>query len=112
MANLLKASKRGGFLPRLANARISTGSRYAEWGDEKHERGEMPPMLSTLNIDAGHDGDEYQLQFTEDEVLRIIGEWTSEISTRRSNAAYKARQAAAVKRGEHEQRDSPLRSRA
>lgn len=92
MANLLKESKRGGYLPRLANARIATGVKYAEWGDEEHEHGQMPPLLSTLNIAATtQGGDEYQLQFTEDEVLRIIGEWTSEISTRRANAAYKAR---------------------
>jgi hypothetical protein len=95
MANLLKESKRGGYLPRLSGARIHTGVKYAEWGDEKHEHGAMPPLLSTLNVAAPTvGGDEYQLQFTEDEVLRIIAEWTSEISVRRSRIAYDARQAA------------------
>lgn len=118
MANLLKTSKRGGLLPRLAGARITPGEKYATWGDEKHERGEMPPMLNIVMIDAGPDGDEYEVQFTDDEMLQLTSEWLTNLNRRRSKAAFEARkvamraaEAAAREQLEREQRASDTMDR-
>lgn len=96
MANLLKASKRGGLLPRIANGGIATGERYGEWPEGRaHERGEMPPMLYTLDVAGVRYGDveadEYQVQLTEDEMIRACGEWLSKLASRRSREKFDAR---------------------
>lgn len=101
MANILKNSKRGRWLPRVDDGCISVGERYSEWSDEDregHARGVMPPMLSTLDVWAGQGSErvEYQLQLTEDETLRVVGEWLSNIARRRAQHAARAKLKAAT----------------
>jgi hypothetical protein len=97
VANLGQVSKRGGLLPRISGGSVTTGERYGEWPDgQSHERGQMPPMLFTINIDGhGPDGVEYQAQLTEDEMLKTCAEWMSMLTSRRSRAAFDARNKAA-----------------
>lgn len=92
MANLLKHSKRGPLLPRIANGNAFAGERYAEFSepyDEQRERHTLPPLLYTLDVrGAGdHSDTEYQLQLTEDEVIRVTAEWLMKITDRRRNRA-------------------------
>lgn len=99
MANLLKHSKRGGLLPRIANGNAVTGDKYGDWPEGcSHERGEMPPRLYTLDTWGGGTGGadrvEYQLQLTEDEMIRACGEWMSKLASHRAREQADARKKA------------------
>lgn len=101
MANVLKASKRGRYLPRVVEGLISTGEKYADWSDEQREqfpRGTMPPLLNTLDVWQGLGAErvEYQLQLTEDEVIAITGKWLENIARRRAQERRRASFAAAT----------------
>ena len=79
MANVNKDGKRGKNLPRVTNGHISTGSRV-EW---------LPPdesgmcmckargLFHTLDVWQGFGADrvEYQIQLTDEEMLRATSEW-------------------------------------
>lgn len=96
MASVLKQSRRWRWLPRIADGHISVGERYAEYpaGDVRRLVG-MPPMMQTLDVWRGSGAErvEYQVQLTEDEALRVAGEWLTQIARRRAQAAAKVKAA-------------------
>jgi hypothetical protein len=77
MANLFKEAKRGKHRPRVLNGSLSTG-QTVEW---------MPPddsgmctarqLLHTLDVwsGSGEGRVEYQVQLTDDEMIRVTSEW-------------------------------------
>jgi len=90
MADLLKKSKRGGYLPRVAGSAVWTGEKYAE---QETPRGEMPPMLYTLGVGVGDE--EYELRLTEDQMIAATGEWLSKLASRRAREKLHAKRSAA-----------------
>jgi len=70
MADVLKAGKRGGYLPRVIQGRAWTGERHVR--DVHH---------FTVSCAAG--GEEYMLALTEDEMLETVAEWTTRLTRNR-----------------------------
>lgn len=94
MANVLQYGKRGRYLPRLTGGHVNTRSEYAdrEDADQPLPHHVMPPMLYSVEMsERGPTSSvDYKAQFTEDEMLQIVGEWLQLLSQRRRDVKRKA----------------------
>lgn len=96
MANILQGGKRGGNLPRLANGFVTTSQQYANRTDDERERGVMPPLLYAVEVHGkfgANRNESYTAQFSEDEMIGIVSEWTTMMNRRRIDAEQAKRRA-------------------
>jgi hypothetical protein len=103
MANVLEQGKRGYDLPRLLNGNVHTYQRYSERTPEERTASKMPPLMyvveasksfPTTTNGAGFRTEAFSMQFTEDEMIRITGDWLTMMNCRRIDAANEARKLA------------------
>lgn len=92
MANLVKEAKNGRSLPRVTKGTISTGARITWSAADTEGMCQPSGEYHTLDIwqGTGSERVEYQLQLTDDEMVRVTSEWLTTLNRRRIDAARRA----------------------
>lgn len=104
MADLLKDGARK---PRILGGTCYTANNYDR--NQITERGVMPEMRYDLTVSGNT---QYTARLTEPEMLRTMQQWLTSYTAHQEQKRRDAAKKLAISRGEHDQHDSPLRSRS